>query len=72
MKIQIIKNSPIDEQDSIQQYIGKIYEPVKLKKYYDKEVVKEMKELGEIAVFLEQDHKSLSILNKDEYIVIEG
>ncbi len=72
MKIKIIASSPVNSQEEITQYIGNIYEPVNLKSYYDKDIIKEMKELKEIAVYLDPAHRQLSILNQNEYEVIEG
>ncbi len=70
MKIRIVASSPTNNQEEITQYIGNIYEPVDIKKYYDKDVAKEMKELKEVAVFLSPAHRQPSILNQNEYEVI--
>ena len=70
MKIRIIASSPVDGQEELNSYIGREYETVELKKHYDKDTVKEMNELGEVAVYLEENDKWLSIINKNEYEVL--
>lgn len=71
MKIRIIANAPIDNQESISNYIGREYEVLPLTKYYNKDIVKEMNKLKEVAVFLETNDRNPSILNEFEYEIIE-
>jgi len=71
MKIRIIANAPIDNQESIANYIGREYETLPLTKYYDKDIIKEMNKLKEIAVFLDTNDKNPSIINEFEYEIIE-
>lgn len=70
MKIKVIASKPIDDQDEINKYVGKVFETLELKNYYDTDVVKDMKKLGEVAVLIENGDKSPSILNKNEYEVV--
>lgn len=69
MKIKIVASKPENSiQDGIEKFIGKEYETVVSS---DKFFAKEMKKLGEVAVYLEENDTQLSILNKDEYVIIE-
>lgn len=71
MKIRIIANAPINNQEGIENYIGREYEVLPLAKYYNKDIVKEMNKLKEVAVFLETNDRNPSILNEFEYEIIE-
>lgn len=71
MKIKIVKSNGINGQSEINQYIGNEFETVNLNSIYDKETVLEMNKLGEVAVYLENNDRHVSIINKDEYEVIE-
>lgn len=68
MKIKVIASNPIEEQNHINELIGKEFETIPYREY-DKETRQEMKELGEVGIMV---GKYPYILNKDEYEVLEG
>lgn len=70
MKIKIIKSEPIDSQESIDEFIGKIYDVIDYDVFYPQAVAKGMKEKGEVAVYLNEHDKAPSIINKNEYVII--
>lgn len=70
-KIRIVASVPIDGQDGLDQYIGKEFETVELKTIYDRDVVKEMNELKEVAIYLEPTDKHVSVINASEYEIIQ-
>lgn len=69
-KIKIVASRGINGQESIEKYIGKEYNVLELTKYYSNGIIKEMNELNEVAVLLDESDSFPSIINKDEYIFI--
>lgn len=70
MKIKVIASYPIDGQEGLEKYVGQVFETLELKKWYDTDIIKEMKQLGEVAILVESNDKSPSILNKNEYEIL--
>lgn len=70
MRIKVIASYPIDGQEQVNTIIGEVFETLELKKYYDRDIIKEMNTLGEVAILAEKGDTRPTILNKNEYEII--